>query len=101
MTGLEELVQFLGRPALEGRRYRAAGVNAKALSTHLGHSTVSITLDCYGHLMPGGEDEAADLLDAYLARAVDPEVRDSCATVDPPRERSRADVSGWRSSQLR
>jgi hypothetical protein len=28
-----------------------------------------ITLDRYGHLMPGNEDEAAALLDAYLERA--------------------------------
>src|SRR5579859_905668 len=47
----------------------AAGVNAKALSTYLGYSSISITLDRYGHLMPGNEDEAASLLDAYLERA--------------------------------
>jgi integrase len=46
----------------------AAGVNAKALSTYLGHSSITITLDRYGHLFPGNEEEAADLLDAYLAR---------------------------------
>jgi integrase len=45
----------------------AAGVNAKALQTFMGHSTVTTTLDTYGHLMPGSEDEAAVLLDAYLA----------------------------------
>ena len=44
----------------------AAGVNAKALSTYMGHANISITLDRYGHLMPGSEDEAAGLLDAYL-----------------------------------
>jgi integrase len=47
----------------------AAGVNAKALSAYMGHSTISITLDRYGHLMPGNEAEAAGLLDAYLERA--------------------------------
>ena len=47
----------------------AAGVNAKALSTYMGHANISITLDRYGHLMPGSEDEAAGLLDAYLERA--------------------------------
>lgn len=46
----------------------AAGVNAKALSTYMGHATISITLDRYGHLMPGNEDEAAEMLDEYLAR---------------------------------
>jgi hypothetical protein len=35
----------------------------------MGHANISITLDKYGHLMPGNEDEAAELLDAYLERA--------------------------------
>ena len=47
----------------------AAGVNAKALSTYMGHASITITIDRYGHLMPGNEDEAAALLDAYLERA--------------------------------
>ena len=47
----------------------AAGVNAKALSTYLGHSSVTITYDRYGHLMPGNVVEAAALLDSYLERA--------------------------------
>ena len=47
----------------------AAGVNAKALSVYMGHSSITITLDRYGHLMPGSEDDAAELLDAYLERA--------------------------------
>jgi len=44
-----------------------AGVNAKALATYMGHASVMITLDRYGHLMPGNEIQAAGLLDAYLA----------------------------------
>jgi integrase len=47
----------------------AAGVNAKALSTYMGHASVVITYDLYGHLMPGNEAEAAQLLDALLDRA--------------------------------
>jgi integrase len=47
----------------------AAGVNAKALSSYLGHASITITLDRYGHLMPESGDEAAGLLDAYLERA--------------------------------
>jgi integrase len=46
-----------------------AGVNAKALATYMGHASISITLDRYGHLMPGNEEEATSLLDRYLARA--------------------------------
>lgn len=44
----------------------AAGVNAKALSSYLGHASIAITLDRYGHLMPGNETHAAALLDNYL-----------------------------------
>jgi integrase len=46
-----------------------AGVNLKALASYLGHSSITITLDLYGHLMPGNEDAAAQLLDGYLERA--------------------------------
>jgi hypothetical protein len=45
-----------------------AGVHAKALSTFLGHASISITLDRYGHLFPGSGDEAVALVDAYLER---------------------------------
>ncbi len=44
----------------------AAGVNTKALSTYIGHASIAITMDRYGHLMPGSEAEAAERLDAYL-----------------------------------
>jgi integrase len=47
----------------------AACVNAKALSTYIGHSSITITLDRYSHLMPGNENEAARLLDSYLDAA--------------------------------
>ena len=47
----------------------AAGVNAKALATYMGHSSVTTTFDRYGHLMPGNVDEAVALLDAFLKRA--------------------------------
>jgi hypothetical protein len=59
----------------------AAGVNAKALSTFMGHANIAITLDLYGHLMLGSEAEAADLLDSYLARStVAPTVATRAAT---------------------
>ena len=47
----------------------AAGVNAKALTTYMGHGSIAITFDRYGHLMPGNEAEAAALVDDYLERA--------------------------------
>jgi integrase len=44
----------------------AAGINTNALSTYMGHSTITITLDRYGHLLPGNEHQAATLLDNWL-----------------------------------
>ena len=41
-------------------------MNAKAICTFAGHSSITVTFDRYGHLMPGAEDEARGLLDAYL-----------------------------------
>jgi hypothetical protein len=46
-----------------------AGVNPKALSTFMGDANIAITMDTNGHLMPGSEAEAADLLTAYLDRS--------------------------------
>lgn len=48
----------------------AAGVIVKALSVYMGHANIGITMDRYGHLMPGNENEAAGMLDAYLCRSL-------------------------------
>lgn len=42
---------------------------AKELAQYVGHASVTQTLDRYGHLFPGSEEEAAGALDAYLERA--------------------------------
>jgi hypothetical protein len=73
----------------------AAGVNAKALSTFMGNAKIGITLDRYGHLMPGSEEEEAagllsDYLDAERARCGGPGSRrcrelDSAPRGDPRR----------------
>jgi TrwC relaxase. len=48
----------------------AAGVNPKALSVFMGHSSIKVTFDLYGHLIPGTEAEAAALLDCSLGAQV-------------------------------
>ena len=48
----------------------AAGLNPKQLSVYIGHSDVRTTFNRYGHLMPGGEQEAVAKLDAFLSAAV-------------------------------
>jgi integrase len=46
----------------------AAGINAKALSSYMGHSSIVVTLGRYEHLMPGNEIEAADMLATWLQK---------------------------------
>jgi integrase len=46
------------------------GVNPKAVQEFMGHATIEETFSRYGHLMPGARDQARELVDAYLDRAV-------------------------------
>jgi integrase len=64
----------------------AAGVNAKALSSYMGHSSITVTLDRYGHLLPGNEAEAARLLDTFLEREGRRPGRGGSASADRGRE---------------
>jgi integrase len=45
----------------------AAGVNAKAISTYMGHASIETTFDLYGKLLPGNEAEAGARLDQMLS----------------------------------
>ena len=42
----------------------AQGAHAKAIQRHLGHSSIQITFDTYGHLLPDEQDRVAEALDA-------------------------------------
>jgi integrase len=55
----------------------SAGVQIERLSRYMGHSSIQVTWDRYGHLFPG--DEIADglLQDAFLAKA------ENAATIPP------------------
>jgi hypothetical protein len=66
-------VKAYGRLADRSARWTrsgATGHRSKRLlrDSCMGHSTITMTLDRYGHLMPGNEDEAAEMLAAYLQR---------------------------------
>jgi integrase len=47
----------------------AAGEDPKRIQSYLGHSTITVTFDVYGHLLPGSEQESAKRLDAFLQRS--------------------------------
>lgn len=45
----------------------AQGVDIMAVSRRLGHENVRITLELYGHLLPGQDEKAAAAMDGFLA----------------------------------
>lgn len=47
------------------------GVPVLVASRRLGHAKASITLDVYGHLLPGQQEEAAKLMDNLLPARVE------------------------------
>jgi integrase len=44
----------------------AAGANPKAVQEAMGHSSIKVTFDNYGHLFPGARDQLRARVDAYL-----------------------------------
>jgi hypothetical protein len=60
-----------GRPGRAARHcaisyFIAAGLDWKQISTWAGHGDVRQTWNRYGHLVPGGEEQARERLDAFL-----------------------------------
>ena len=49
----------------------AAGVHPKIAQERLGHSSVSVTIDLYSHILPGMQAEAVSLVDAAMKDALD------------------------------
>jgi hypothetical protein len=47
----------------------AQGAHPKAIQAHLGHSSIQVTMDRYGHLFPDALEQLADRLDAARAAA--------------------------------
>lgn len=47
----------------------AAGETPKAVQTYMGHSSITITFDRYGHLFPAAEEASAAALQRYLDAA--------------------------------
>jgi hypothetical protein len=64
------------------RGFRRRRAHPKAIQAHLGHSSIQVTMDRYGHLFPDALEQLADRLDA--ARAA--------ARTDPVRTEPQTDV---------
>jgi integrase len=48
----------------------AAGANIKSITDIMGHGSVGVSIDRYGHMMPGGRDEVVERLDTYFRRSL-------------------------------
>jgi hypothetical protein len=59
----------------------AQGAHPKAIKAHLGHSSIQVTMDRYGHLFPDALEQLADRLDAARAAA-----RTDSARTEPQHE---------------
>jgi len=53
----------------------AQGAHPKAIQVHLGHSSISVTMDRYGHLFPSDMDTLAVALDGLRSRALADQMR--------------------------
>ncbi|MGA9313211.1 MAG: site-specific integrase [Solirubrobacteraceae bacterium] len=74
-----------------------AGIPIDKVSKYMGHASITITIDRYAHLLPGGEAEAAEILKDYYARRRERR-RATAATVvgEPDDSGSVSQASGMR-----
>jgi integrase len=68
----------------------AAGLDWKQISTWAGHGDVRQTWNRYGHLVPGGEQAAAERLDSYLNPPQKPTTVAQAVAREPKSEKIRA-----------
>jgi integrase len=66
-TGLHALRHFYASWCINRSEDAGLGLPPKVVQERLGHSTITMTLDVYGHLFPRGEDHA-DQMDAAERR---------------------------------
>ena len=58
----------------------------------MGHSSIQVTVDCYGHLIPGGNKQAVDRLDTPLTQSAFH--AESATPAQPSREAERTSAKG-------
>jgi len=91
-AGLSEQVRFHDLRHTCAALLIAQGAHPKAIQAHLGHSSIQVTMDRYGHLFPDALEHLADRLDAARTQArTDPrriEPRDGLIELSQRRERN-------------
>ena len=88
-AGLPEGLRFHDLRHTAASLFIAQGVNPKQLQDRLGHSTVRLSLDRYGHLFEGHDPALLDGLDTAYAAARDSRSTHGQVTPAPPGRRNR------------
>jgi integrase len=68
-AGLPEQIRFHDLRHTCASLLIAQGAHPKAIQVHLGHSSIQVTMDRYGHLFPDALEHLADRLDAARTQA--------------------------------
>jgi hypothetical protein len=80
----------------------AEGAHPRAMMERLGHSSVTVTLNTYGHLMPGLEERLTEALDdTYRAAARPARDTENSTIVAMTPSRSGTDLARRRSRRRR
>jgi integrase len=92
-AGLPERVRFHDLRHTCASLLIAQGAHPKAIQVHLGHSSIQVTMDRYGHLFPDALEHLADRLDAARTQArTDPgRIEPGEGLIDLSRRRVRND----------
>src|ERR1700720_2941348 len=99
MAGQREfVVQFgteeQGIEHLAGLRWPGGeGILPKRLQELLGHTTLAMTMDTYGHLFPAGEAEKNRINNAYAAVFVSDTKLSSTLSISSAMQAASADIS--------
>jgi integrase len=75
LHSIQALCEKLGLPSVRFYDLRhiqaslliAQGVHKKMISERLDHSSITLTMDTYGHLFPGADKEASNHMDTILS----------------------------------
>ncbi len=88
-AGLPEQVRFHDLRHTCAALLIAQGAHPKAIQIHLGHSSIQVTMDRYGHLFPDALEQLADRLDAAraMARTVPAPAEPEAGVVQLPKRR--------------
>ena len=66
-TGLHSLRHFYASWCINSPEHGGQGLPPKAVQERLGHSSIVMTMDIYGHLFPASDDAHKRLADAERA----------------------------------